>query len=78
MVAVVLYRYIYLVDVSVVPSFTVYQYVEDELVIHGDVLRADVSRAKLVKAGFGSEVHCIHPWGKASDCSEDNRSEAVD
>ena len=52
----------------------VYQYVEDELVKLGNVLRADVSRAKLVTDGFG-EVHSIHRWGGTSDCSENNRSE---
>ena len=52
----------------------VHQYVEDELVKLGNVLRADVSRAKLVKDGFG-EVHSIHRWGGTSDCSENNRSE---
>jgi hypothetical protein len=52
----------------------VHQYVEDELVELGNALRADVSRAKLVKDGFG-EVHSIHRWGETSDCSEDNRSE---
>jgi hypothetical protein len=49
-------------------------YVEDELVKLGDVLRADVSRAKLVKDGFG-EVHSINRWGETSNCSENNRSE---
>ena len=34
----------------------VHQYVEDELVELGNVLCADVSRAKLVKDGFGESL----------------------